>query len=477
MGIQDQQLDFEDFSTDTEKLSAILKRTEISSQKHKLSYEYYRARKFLLLLLITLMCATIGIFGFVVTTDAIKRHMKVNNVQLEDVLTLVVGCLGFGVGVLILLMNQWDFGSRESLHLGALVELESLSDRVRFWRMDQKVNGDGENQESESELLGEKFDGSGKGKKRNVERKALGLVEVPNSDKVAMVVGSGKMLKKVEREIRQRAVSAKKAEERRNDVSRFSGFNGAYHQINRSCKSVIPAKLNRPFDLFESRLECMSLGHLGVVWDTRMRRNQIMRLAAVEIYNEISSYWAWPLAIPDIDYVIDRSMRRVARLVSKDYRAPVKVKCCGFTIFRCCCLNKIDAKGNRFNQIVDALEEREASMVQTRAVGDYVETGERRAQPQSQQRRRALENEAYEADKRLGYTEDGRYDDYERNGGYDENSYYDDDYSRGGGGSYYSEDYNRDGESLYTEEENSSYASRGGRGRGGGRGRSRRGGY
>eukprot|EP00984_Skeletonema_dohrnii_P018376 scaffold8562_cov102-Skeletonema_dohrnii-CCMP3373.AAC.3 len=178
-----------------------------------------------------------------------------------------------------------------------------------------------------------------------------------------------------------------------------------------------------------------------------------MRLAAVEIYNEISSYWAWPLAIPDIDYVIDRSMRRVARLVSKDYRAPVK--------------------------IVDALEEREASMVQTRAVGDYVETGERaRVQPpQSQQRRRALENEAYEADKRLGYTEDGRYDDYERNGGYDENSYYDDDYSRGGGGSYYSEDYNRDGESLYTEEENSSYASRGGRGRGGGRGRSRRGGY
>ena len=168
------------------------------------------------------MCATIGIFGFVVTTDAIKRHMKVNNVQLEDVLTLVVGCLGFGVGVLILLMNQWDFGSRESLHLGALVELESLSDRVRFWRMDQKVNGDGESGEGkESELLGGVNDGGGgKGKKKNVERKALGLVEVPNSDKVAMVVGSGKMLKKVEREIRQRAVSAKKAEERRNDVSR-----------------------------------------------------------------------------------------------------------------------------------------------------------------------------------------------------------------------------------------------------------------
>jgi hypothetical protein len=203
----------------------------------------------------------------------------------------------------------------------------------------------------------------------------------------------------------------------------------------------------------------MSLGHLGVVWDTRIRRNQIMRLAAVEIYNEISSHWAWPLSTPDIDYVIDRSMRRVARLVSKDYRAPLKVKCCGFTIFRCCC-RKVDSKGNRFNQIVDALEEREAGMIQTRAVGDYMETGE---QP------RTLENEAYEADRRLGYntTEDDRYDDYERNGGIN-----DDDYTRGGE-SYYSADYGRGGESFYTEEDDSYASRRGGRGRGG-RGKSRR---
>lgn len=182
-----------------------------------------------------------------------------------------------------------------------------------------------------------------------------------------------------------------------------------------------------------------------------MRRNQIMRLAAVEIYNEISSHWAWPLSIPDIDYVIDRSMRRVARLVSKDYRAPVKVKCCGFTLFRCCC-SKGYTKGNRFNKIVDALEERESSLIQTRAVGNFMETGERAMQPQ----RRTLENDAYEADRRLGYAEDGRYDDeYDRNG----HSYYEDDYTRGEE-SYYSEDYN----GSYYEED--SYASRGRRSRG-----------
>ncbi len=143
--------------------------------------------------------------------------MKVGNtIQVEDLLTLIVGCLGFIVGVLILLMNQWDFGSRESMHLGALMELEGLSDRVRFWRMDQKVNRD--NNDDEVNNSDDKLDGSNNSKRK--ERRALGLVEVPNSDKVAMVVGSGKVLKKVEREIRQRAVSAKKAEERRNDVSR-----------------------------------------------------------------------------------------------------------------------------------------------------------------------------------------------------------------------------------------------------------------
>lgn len=98
-----------------------------------------------------------------------------------------------------------------------------------------------------------------------------------------------------------------------------------------------------------------------------------------------------------------------------------------------------------------------------------METGER-ARPQAQ--RRTLENEAYAADRKLGYSSGAPPyydDDYERNGG-DGYSYYDDDYTRGGE-SYYSEDYSRGGESYYTEEV--SYASRGGRGRGG-RGRSRR---
>lgn len=224
MGIKDNQLDFEDFSTDTEKLSAILKRTEISSQKHKLSYEYYRARKFLLLIPATLCCATIGILGFVVTTDAIKRHMKINNVQVEDVLTLTIGCLGFVTGMILLLMNQWDFGSHESMHLGALMELENLGDKIRFWRMDQKINNDSTDGIIDDDALDKQQQQQQQKRKNKLldekERRALGVVEAPNSNKVAMVVASGKILKKVEREIKQKTLSAKKAEERRDDVSR-----------------------------------------------------------------------------------------------------------------------------------------------------------------------------------------------------------------------------------------------------------------
>ena len=221
MVLQDRQLDFEDFSSDTEKLSAILKRCEVSSQKHKLCYEYYRARKFALLHPSVLACIAIGILGFIVTTDAIKRHMKVGEVQVEDLLTLVVGFLGFFVGMNMLLMNQWDFGSRENMHLSALVELETLGDKVRFWKMDRKVgsgqydNGDeggvSSNNKS-SRNMGDDFTKS--------ERKALGVVEAPNSHKVALVVASGKALKKVESEIQQKTVQAKKTEDKRSDVSR-----------------------------------------------------------------------------------------------------------------------------------------------------------------------------------------------------------------------------------------------------------------
>lgn len=144
----DRRLEFEDFSSDTEKVSAMLKRTEVSSARHKLSYEYYRARKLALLYPSVLSCAAIGILGFVVTTDAVKAHMKIGykseddghgGVLVEDVLTLIVGFLGFVVGTSVLVMNQWDLGGREAMHLSAIMELENLGCRVLYWKMDRRA--------------------------------------------------------------------------------------------------------------------------------------------------------------------------------------------------------------------------------------------------------------------------------------------------------------------------------------------------
>lgn len=213
VGIQDRQLDFEDFSTDTEKISAILKRIEVSSQKHKLTHEYYRARKFLLLSPAILCCCAIGILGFVVTTEAIKDHMHVGDVKVEDVLTILTGCLGFFVGVVLLLGNQWDFGARECMHWSAMIELDKLGDKVRFWKMDRANNRDIDD-------LGMSSNFKSVGKVNAAERKALGVVESPDTKKMALVVASGKILEKVESEIEKKTREAKAVVENRTDVSR-----------------------------------------------------------------------------------------------------------------------------------------------------------------------------------------------------------------------------------------------------------------
>ena len=197
-----------------------------------------------------------------------------------------------------------------------------------------------------------------------------------------------------------------------------------------------------------------------------MRRNQIMRLAAIEIYNEISGFWLWPLATPDIDGVIDRSMRRVARLVSKDYRAPVKVQCCGFTIMRCCC-RKRSTKNNAVDNIFKGIELREGEMMDARGLTDYLEKGDKK------RGEFLLEDDAYSVDMKLARRMDDRsYSDYSYStrGDYSRSAYSRSAYSKG---SYSKASYSRGGYlddeegSEYSKSRNGSY-SRGSHSRGSG---------
>lgn len=232
MPINDRQLDFEDFSSDTEKTSALLKRSEVASAKHKLCYEYYRSRKFAILTPSIIMATFTGILGFVITTDAIKRHMKItgSSIQVEDVLTLVIGFLGFIIGLNMIIMNIYDFGSKESMHLSALIEMDNLSDKIRYWKMDRKVGTTQDHrakngQEDVSVTQGKTATTTTttpvtSAAKKNEERKALGVVEDPSTHKMNLVVASGKALSKVENEIISKTVLAKKTEDKRSDVSR-----------------------------------------------------------------------------------------------------------------------------------------------------------------------------------------------------------------------------------------------------------------
>ncbi len=70
-------VDFEDFSTDAEKLSAILKLGDVEMHKHMLSADYYRFRKYLLLAPTVLSGLSIAIMGFVAASDVIEDRMKV----------------------------------------------------------------------------------------------------------------------------------------------------------------------------------------------------------------------------------------------------------------------------------------------------------------------------------------------------------------------------------------------------------------
>ena len=221
-----QQLDFEDFTSDTQKLSSLLKKCEISTQIHKLSNEYYRSRKFLLLIPAITSCIFIGILGFVLTTDAIKPHMNINsNIQISDLLTLLIGFCGFIVGLLLIIMNTVDYSGKELMHEVAIYELSSLCDKVRGWKMDRNIGTplDDTKIEDEADVSvthGIPINPQNNHTTNNKERKAIGMVEEPDTHKIALVVASGKALQKVENEIVSKTVLAKKTEDKRSDVSR-----------------------------------------------------------------------------------------------------------------------------------------------------------------------------------------------------------------------------------------------------------------
>lgn len=406
-----------DSLSEAEKLSSILQRSDVERHKHNLAYEYYRFRKYCLFIPTLIIILFITVVGFTVDTDVIKDHMKVGDSSTREFLVLLVASMGFLAMVLTLLSNAIDYNTKINMHKGAAIDLESLCDRIKLYRVERTM--DQEAMEEEEERLTDNYRRTGSDGETIVSSTSVledgvdlesqaanfppaldnngALVVVPEGQQLALVNNNNlanaiamqkQIINKSKQEqrkidkknqalaktlIAQKVAQAKRDRENIKNVVEFYGYSVTLQQISVGCKSDIPIRISKFFDVMETRVELMSLSRtLGVAQDEnvnaadessgRMRKNQIIRLCANEIYNEINGYWAWPLFAPNVDRAIERSLRRVGQLLNMNYRARKRCKlfpCCAIPL---CCKKK--SSSNVFAIINEGIDSRELDMMQ-----------------------------------------------------------------------------------------------------------------
>ncbi|KAL7537782.1 LOW QUALITY PROTEIN: hypothetical protein ACHAXR_008078 [Thalassiosira sp. AJA248-18] len=382
----------DEYSSDAEKLSAILKTADVEGHKHTLSVDYFRFRKYLLLIPILLMSLLIAICGFVAASDIMHDSMKVHDSTMQDFLTMLVSAFGFLVLLLTLLGNGLDYNSKLGFHRAASEDLAGLCDRVRLYRMERAMD---ERLQEENEELKELFpNGQETGRMvilppRKVadddddedlphtnaiiphNGNTLQVKQQQQQQQVKQEKKIMKQTKKIQKRndtltktlVKQKVRQAREEQELSRDVITFYGYHSELHQITGGCRSDVPPPISKFFRVMENRVELMSLSRLGVVEEeSRMRKNQIIRLCANEIYNEISNHWSWPLSVPNLDRTIESALKRVGQLLNMNYRAQRRCKlipCCPIPL---CCKKR--TTNNVFAIINEGIDQRELDMMQ-----------------------------------------------------------------------------------------------------------------
>ena len=448
-------VDFDSFTSDAEKLSAILRVTDVEMHKHALSSEYYTLRKYSILVPIIILSLFLSITGFIATSDIINDTARIHDSTVQEFLTLLVASCGFIVLLLTLLGNQLDYNSRIRFHTGAYDDLVALNEKMRMYKveraMDERLveeemeevrrrememgefDGDTESDESELDelemederlLLDEEHGGMGNGGNNNgggggawdavVQMNTGG--EFPptlqqTEDGGAIVTSSQqnnldynsrkqaamerkvarqakkelKLSKKLEKKneyltkelVNQKITQARQQQEMSKDIIAFYGYHTELHQIMSGCKSDVPPEISKFFTVMENRVELMSLSRLGVEEDSRMRKNQIIRLCATEVYNEIQGFAMWPMLVPPVDSTIEASLRTVGQLLNMNYRAQRRCKlipCCPVPL---CC--KMRTSNNIFSVINEVIDQRDLDMMQAERVEVLRQVNERKA--------------------------------------------------------------------------------------------------
>jgi len=153
--------DFDAFSSDAEKLSAILKCADTEQHKHNLSVQYFSFRKYLILIPILVMSLFISIGGFVAASDIMKDSMRVHDSTMQEFLTLLVATFGFVVLILTILGSGLDYNSKVRFHRAAAEDLTGLCDKVKLYRMERAMDERAKEEDEELKELFEDEDGNG----------------------------------------------------------------------------------------------------------------------------------------------------------------------------------------------------------------------------------------------------------------------------------------------------------------------------
>lgn len=440
-------VDFDSYTSDAEKLSAILKVADVEMHKHALTSEYYTLRKYSILLPIIILSLFVAMVGFVAASDIVTstNTPRVHDSTMQEFLTLLVASCGFIVLLLTLLGNQLDYNSKIKFHNGAQNDLASLSEKMRMYRVERAMDerlveeemeevrrrememgeldlGDTESEESSVDdeeeeddmlLLDVEQGGGGMGGLDNAWDNVVQMNtgEYPSGAIVARQDGSGavlanisakkqaamerkiarqakkqlKLSKRLEKKneyltkelVNQKITQERQQQEMSKDIITFYGYHAELHQIISGCKSDVPPQISKFFNVMENRVELMSLSRLGIQEESRMRKNQIIRLCANEIYNEIQGFVMWPVMVPPVDSTIEASLRTVGQLLNMNYRPQMRCKlfpCCTVTL--CCKKNK---SNNIFSVINEGIDQRELDMMQAERVEVLRQVNERKA--------------------------------------------------------------------------------------------------
>ncbi|KAL9186003.1 hypothetical protein ACHAXT_005241 [Thalassiosira profunda] len=376
-------VDFDAFASDAEKLSAILKCADAEGHKHALAVDYYRFRRYLLLVPIVLMSLFVAIAGFIAASDVMSEAMQVGDSTMQEFLTILVATFGFLVLLLTLLLNGLDYNSAVRFHRAASEDLHGLCDKVRLYRMERAVD---ERAREEDEDLFPDDDASTSDESSDEEEVADENAIIPHQGNALQVKRQLKKTKKMHKRqekltkklVKQKVRQAREEQELSKDVITFYGYHAQLHQITIGCRSDVPPQISKFFQVMESRVELMSLSRLGVEEESRMRKNQIVRLCAHEIYNEVSNFALWPLLTPNVDRTVEGALKTVGQMLNMNYRAQKRCKlipCCPIPL---CCKKK--TTDNVFAIINEGIDQRELDMMQAERTELVRREEERRAQ-------------------------------------------------------------------------------------------------